>query len=130
MIYLLTASGLSPGGSTEEAKILNLKIGSGILLFPLNALLYLLTHLSCHDCSISLISVIFIAHMASRSHDCNNDCFCSQSDSIIHHSSHISQFIPAGTVFVIEKGIFHLCYFLCIRVECFKYMVINFTVKE
>jgi len=52
----------------------------------LKVLLYLLTHLTCHDCSISLISIIIIAHMASRSHDCNSDCSCSQSDNIMHHT--------------------------------------------
>jgi hypothetical protein len=60
----------------KEAKILNQKSDSASLLFPLNALLYLLTHLSGHDCSISLIRIIIIADMPSRSHDCNNDWSC------------------------------------------------------
>jgi hypothetical protein len=112
----------------KEAKILNLKNDGGSLLFPLNAYVCLLTHLFCHDCSVSLISIIINVHMASRSDDCNNDCFCSQSDNIIHHSGHISKFIPAGAV-VIEKIIFHSCYFLCIRAECIKNMEINFTIS-
>jgi len=70
----------------KEAKILNLKSDSGSLFFPLNALLYLLTHLSGYDCSISLITIIIIAHMASRSHDCNNDWSCLQSDGVLHHT--------------------------------------------
>ena len=70
----------------KEANILNLKNDSESLFFPLNALLYLLTHLSDHDCSISLISIIIIAYMAPRSHDCNSDWSCLQSDGVIHHT--------------------------------------------
>jgi hypothetical protein len=68
----------------KETKILVHKSDSGDLLFPLNALLYLSNCLSCHGCCVSLIGIIIIVHMPSRSCDCSNDSSYLQSDNICH----------------------------------------------